>query len=242
MRYILTIILVLFICLPVFAASDEERIYGDPVIIYNGDLRIGYNSQTGEIWFFDGSSNKVIITVPALAADWTLTLPTTDGGANEVLQTDGSGNCSWAAVAGGHNSYEIVDDDADTTAYVDDAVPTDADTFVVKLAGAQRMLLSGTGVTLGTSNATNFTSTGITWNTSSTDQNFIVYGDTDTQLFWVDAGLDRVGIGTNAPGFLLDVDGTFSANSIDVNDAYVLPTADGTADFFLTTDGAGTTS
>jgi len=55
----------------------------------------------------DDGSNGVTITVPALAADYTLTLPTTDGGANEFLKTDGSGNLSWdtvSASAGGSNT------------------------------------------------------------------------------------------------------------------------------------------
>jgi hypothetical protein len=42
----------------------------------------------------------VTITAPAtLASDYTLTLPTDDGGVNQVLQTDGSGGLSWATVA-----------------------------------------------------------------------------------------------------------------------------------------------
>lgn len=48
----------------------------------------------------DNGTNKVVIKAPAtLAADYTLTLPTDDGGANQVLQTDGSGGLSWATVA-----------------------------------------------------------------------------------------------------------------------------------------------
>lgn len=48
----------------------------------------------------DNGTNKVTIQAPAtLAADYTLTLPTDDGGANQVLQTDGSGVLGWATVA-----------------------------------------------------------------------------------------------------------------------------------------------
>lgn len=47
-------------------------------------------------------TNYVAIQPPAsLANTYTLTLPTTDGNANEFLQTDGNGVLSWAAAAAG---------------------------------------------------------------------------------------------------------------------------------------------
>jgi hypothetical protein len=50
-----------------------------------------YREATG------GGTNSATIRAPAaLAADYTLTLPTTDGSASEFLQTDGSGNLTWA--------------------------------------------------------------------------------------------------------------------------------------------------
>ena len=52
----------------------------------------------------------------------------------------------------------------------------------------------------------------------------------------------KVGIGTATPGYLLEVDGTFHANSINVNGAYTLPTADGSANYVLKTDGSGNVS
>lgn len=41
-------------------------------------------------------TKKVTIQAPTLAASWTLTLPTTDGSANQCLQTNGSGVTTWA--------------------------------------------------------------------------------------------------------------------------------------------------
>ncbi len=49
-----------------------------------------------------------------------------------------------------------------------------------------------------------------------------------------------VGINTSSPNFKLDVNGTFSANSVNVNDAFTLPTTDGTEDQALVTNGSGT--
>lgn len=48
----------------------------------------------------DNGTSKVIIKAPAaLSGDVTLTLPDSDGGANQVLTTDGSGVLSWSTVA-----------------------------------------------------------------------------------------------------------------------------------------------
>ena len=47
------------------------------------------------------------IKVPALASNVTLTLPNSDGNADEFLKTDGSGNLSFAEVSGG-TSWQAV--------------------------------------------------------------------------------------------------------------------------------------
>jgi hypothetical protein len=53
----------------------------------------------GTVQFFEATANgvnKATVQAPAtLAADYTLTLPVDDGGANEFLKTDGSGVLSW---------------------------------------------------------------------------------------------------------------------------------------------------
>lgn len=50
---------------------------------------------------------------------------------------------------------------------------------------------------------------------------------------------NNVGIGTSTPSYKLDVSGTFSADSVNVNDAFTLPTGDGTDGQVLATDGSG---
>ena len=65
----------------------------------SGTLRITEDTDEG--------SNYVDIKVPALAANVTLTLPNSDGNANEFLKTDGSGNLSFAEVSGG-TSWQAV--------------------------------------------------------------------------------------------------------------------------------------
>lgn len=71
---------------------------------------------------------------------------------------------------------------------------------------------------------------------SGTTNKYGIYqnGANDTNVL-----MGNVGIGTASPSVKLDVNGTFSANSVNVNDAYTLPTSDGTAGQVLTTDGAG---
>lgn len=59
------------------------------------------NNSTNNIYLYD-SANSVRVKAPVgLAANYILTLPTTSGSNGQVLQTDGSGNLSWVAAAGG---------------------------------------------------------------------------------------------------------------------------------------------
>ena len=54
-------------------------------------------STEAGVRFGDGDTNYALIKAPnALASNYTLTLPADDGTASNVLQTDGSGNLSWA--------------------------------------------------------------------------------------------------------------------------------------------------
>lgn len=72
------------------------------------DITVGTAATaTGSILFKGLTSGTVTMKVADVAGTWTMTLPTTDGGAGEFLQTDGAGVTSWAAVsasAGGNNT------------------------------------------------------------------------------------------------------------------------------------------
>ena len=82
-------------------------------------------------------------------------------------------------------------------------------------------------------------SVGIVLNENGSDRDIRMEGTGNTNLFRLDASEDRIGIGTHAPAYKLDVSGTFSADSINVNNQYTLPTGDGLTGHSLVTDGAG---
>ena len=95
----------------------------------NGNIELNPNG-TGKV-VFKGNATKgagqfvlnceqnthgIVIKGPphSASASYTLTLPDTDGAANEVLKTDGSGNLDWVAQSGGggqiaHASHLNVD-------------------------------------------------------------------------------------------------------------------------------------
>jgi hypothetical protein len=77
----------------VFAGSTSFTFDGSNVQIGSqGDLRLGDSDN----------SNYVALQAPTtIASNYTLTLPTATGTANQVIQTDGSGNLSFATVSGG---------------------------------------------------------------------------------------------------------------------------------------------
>ena len=94
----------------------------DIVTISNGDIDLDPNG-TGKVVFrgnvtkgsgqfklnCENNSHGVTIKGPAhaAAANYTLTLPTTDGDADQVLRTDGSGVLSWVANSGGGGGGDI---------------------------------------------------------------------------------------------------------------------------------------
>lgn len=69
-------------------------------VVSTGVTTIGkVGGTTGLINLKGTTSGTVGITTLAAAGTWTLTLPNTDGNANEYLKTDGSGNTSWSTIS-----------------------------------------------------------------------------------------------------------------------------------------------
>lgn len=51
----------------------------------------------GSIQLLGSTSGSLALTVPAVVTSYTLTFPAAQGGANTILQNDGSGNLSWVS-------------------------------------------------------------------------------------------------------------------------------------------------
>jgi hypothetical protein len=97
--------------------GDSGFIYsGSGAATLTGSLTVGGNSTAAGFIDLkedsDNGTNKVRIQSPsALAADYTLTLPTDDGNTDQYLKTNGSGALSWAtptAVAAAGTSIQTV--------------------------------------------------------------------------------------------------------------------------------------
>lgn len=80
---------------------------GSTVVLANSptftdDITLGSAAgATGVVIFKGTTSGTVQLSVADAAGTWTMKLPTTDGNAGEFLQTDGSGNTTWAAGSSG---------------------------------------------------------------------------------------------------------------------------------------------
>ena len=76
------------------------------------------------------------------------TFPTADGSANQVLQTDGSGNITFATVAGASGGTAISDSDGDTKIQVEES--SDEDTIRFDAAGVERFKIGSDVQVMGT--------------------------------------------------------------------------------------------
>lgn len=146
---------------------------------------ITVNAQ-GDVRFADAdSSHFIAFQAPAtVTSNVTFTLPAADGTSGQVIQTDGSGTLSFAT-AGGN---QIVQGNSNVTV-------TDAGTGKIEF-------------TVDAVEVADFTTAAIVFNEGGVDQDFRIEGDTQANLFVVDASADRVGIGTNTPAVLAHVQST----------------------------------
>ena len=105
-----------------------------------------------------------------------------------------------------------------------------ADKFNIATGGVERMELGTTTI----------------FNEDGADVDFRIEGDTDANLFYVDAGNNRIGIGTNAPATALDLRGDLTITSTapfinfidsDNNDDFNIQVSGGNFAINNTTDG-----
>ena len=73
-----------------------------------------------------------------------------------------------------------------------------------------------------TSQVLKLSNTGVVFNESSNDIDFRIEGNNNANLFFIDAGNDRVGIGTNIPDEKLTVDGNIKASGAVIAQSYIV--------------------
>jgi trimeric autotransporter adhesin len=159
----------------------------------------------------DNDTNTVTIKTPTdVTADYVLTLPPNDGGAGEVLTTDGSGVLTWGA--GGGSSISVTANQA----VVANGTGTGLTSFTCSIN--QVMSFDGTGLPVcgNVTGAGGFIQNGNSYGAAATlgtndnyDLNFETNGTTKMTVL----ANGNVGIGTTTPGSQLDVKGTSTATS-----------------------------
>ena len=144
-------------------------------------------------------TNNSSSSAPSTTAAYMFWADTTSG----TLKIRNSSDNAWVELLQLDGTLTLEDGSASTPglAFRDDLntgiFSSAADTFNVATGGVERMELGATTI----------------FNEDGADVDFRIEGDTEANLFYVDAGNDRVAIGTNSPTDLVHVKDT----SIDVN-------------------------
>lgn len=143
--------------------------------MHEGNFQIGMESTTTGELHFANASNTNLVKIKALAGGgaYTLTLPTDDGTANQVLKTDGSGGLSWTTAAG--TSPLTTKGDLFTYTTTDDrlAVGTNRQTLEVDSSTASGLkwgnncgfTITGSTATVGGTSTVNLTSEAVACST-----------------------------------------------------------------------------
>ena len=221
-------------CITLTSATIGDCLQSDTSPKLGGNLDVNGNSiisaSNGNIPITPNGTGIVIIDG--------LCHPIADGSAGQLLCTDGSAALKFATVAA--------------------TSPAGSDTYVQfnnssAFGGSANLTWDDT--TLAT---TAFTATGnvsfdggtFVFNDAGADKDFRIEGDSEANLFMVDASTDRIGIGTATPSHLLDVEGVANVATCIVtpkicvptagfSSGYTFPSTDGSAGTVMCTDGSG---
>ena len=135
------------------------------ILNVNGNLEFRTGATIGSS---SGTKRLVVRGNGAITFNEAFTFPTSDGSANQVLQTDGSGNISFATVSGGSGAV--------TEAFKNIAVSGQS-TVIADVATDTLTLAAGTGMAI----TTNASSDTITFTASGTSLSYLD-GDTKIQV------------------------------------------------------------
>lgn len=227
------------------------------------DITIGTaGTATGSILLKGTTSGTVTLSVADAAGTWTMKLPTTDGDSGQFLQTDGSGNTTWAATsatAGGNNT-EVQYNNAGALGGITNATSNGTTlTITSGRATTDFSPSSNDGATLGTT-ALGFSdlhlATGgvINWangemTITETNANLLTVAGGSFAVSGAITGTSSLtlGVAAGTTGSIVLTGTTSGAVTLSVADAagtwtMKLPTTDGNANEFLQTDGSGNTT
>ncbi len=122
-------------------------------LVLSGGLTSGaVAGTTGFVDLKGLTSGTVRLSVADAAGSWTLKLPTTGGTNLYVLQTDGSGNTTWVAQAGG-GSGTVNSGTATQMAYYPASTAAVSSTPTVTVSSTGRLTFSPTAITTGATDA-----------------------------------------------------------------------------------------
>jgi hypothetical protein len=185
----------------------------------NAEIGTGFGTGTPYVWRFEQSGATSFPNY---------TFPLADGSANQVLETDGTGNLSWVNASGAGTTYTYTASSTTGGANLD-LIGSNATTNTVKLTNAGHITAvytSATEVTLG-SDATDA-------NTASAIIARDASGDFSAGQGTFDSGITINGSTSGSS--------TFTAPATGSTLSYVLPGTAGAASTVLTNDGSGNLS
>jgi len=184
----------------------------------SGNVNVNNLAGSGTISIEGASSLQGTVTLGSTLTinSVTYTFPPSDGvSSGWVLKTDSAGTLSWAADndTGASGLTQAAADDR----YVNTSGDTMTGSLDVSATISGTTLHISSGSTFSSSNIT-FSETGsVVFNELGNDVDFRIEGDTDTDLFYVDASTEKVGISVDFslwPAFAtLQIEGTDAAES-----------------------------
>jgi len=195
---------------------------GAGVVEVKGDGTSNGNVGTLQLNCSNNNHGVKIKSPPHSAgASYTLTLPNTDGNANQVLKTDGSGGLDWVDQASGGATDKISEGNTEA-----ETVDTGSDGhFKITTEGTERLRVIADGkVGIGTTTPStalevngSFKAGGLAYPTSDGSANQVLKTDGSGTLSFVDQASGGGGLSSDA--LLNTIGGTDAGNSLDGSSA-----------------------
>ena len=195
----------------------------------NASGGVKVNAQAGGITLQTSTTDRLKVNHNgSITFNGAYTFPTSDGSAGQVLKTDGSGNLSFGADAGGGSASSLTDSDGDTLVQVEES--SDEDIIRFDVAGSEVAFINSTTFDIagrldaardirlrGSDAAPN--AGVVRLFTDSNDNLLIDTGNDGSNQFVIDSS-GKVGIGTTSPNEELEVAGRVRATTDPTFEAF----------------------